>query len=123
MRRACSAAFGCSRTTGPARSASRRGRSAGPIASARNASFSNRTRRRWTRPYTLMIIASEEWPTSRATWYTTNVVEDMVDKPTAESSPTRHLERWEAALLLEAARRLFPVHAPGWPIYPLHGSC
>lgn len=50
---------------------------------------------------------------------TTNVVEDMVDKPTAEGSPTRHLERWEAALLLEAARRLFPVHAPGWPIYPL----
>lgn len=48
-----------------------------------------------------------------------NVVEDTVDKPTAESSPTKHLELWEAALLLEAARRLFPLSRPGLPIYPL----
>lgn len=50
---------------------------------------------------------------------TTNFVEDLVDKPTAETSPTEHLERWEAALLLEAARRLYPMTRPGLPIYPL----
>lgn len=48
-----------------------------------------------------------------------NVVEDLVDKPTAESSPTEHLERWEAALLLEVARRLHPLSRPGTPYYPL----
>ncbi|HEX8317202.1 hypothetical protein [Longimicrobium sp.] len=48
-----------------------------------------------------------------------NLVQDLVDKPTAESSPTRHLEIWEAALLLEAARRLFPLSQPGLPVYPL----
>lgn len=50
---------------------------------------------------------------------TRNVVQDLVDKPTAEGSPTKHLEVWEAALLLEAARRLFPLSEPGLPIYPL----
>lgn len=49
----------------------------------------------------------------------TNLVEDLVDKPTGEGSPTKHLELWEAALLLEAARRLFPLSRPGLPIYPL----
>ena len=49
----------------------------------------------------------------------TNFVEDLVDKPTAEGSPTEHLERWEAAILLEAARRLHPMTRPGLPIYPL----
>lgn len=49
----------------------------------------------------------------------TNFVEKLVDQPTAESSPTDHLEVWEAAVLLEAARRLFPLSQPGVPIYPL----
>lgn len=49
----------------------------------------------------------------------TNFVEEMVDKPTADNSPTEHLEVWEAAILIEAARRLFPLSTPGLPIYPL----
>jgi site-specific recombinase XerD len=49
----------------------------------------------------------------------TNFVEEMVDKPTADTSPTEHLEVWEAAILIEAARRLFPLSTPGLPIYPL----
>jgi hypothetical protein len=49
----------------------------------------------------------------------TNLVVDLVDKPTGEGSPTKHLELWEAAILLEAARRLFPLTEPGLPIYPL----
>lgn len=49
----------------------------------------------------------------------TNFVEELVDKPTADNSPTEHLEVWEAAILIEAARRLFPLNTPGLPIYPL----
>lgn len=49
----------------------------------------------------------------------TNFVERLVDRPTSESSPTEHLEIWEAAILLEAARRLFPMSHPGVPVYPV----
>lgn len=48
-----------------------------------------------------------------------NPVRELVDKPTAEPSPTEHLELGECALLLEAARLLFPPGRPGPPLYPL----
>jgi integrase len=50
---------------------------------------------------------------------TTNWVHERTDLPAVDPSPTRHLELWEAALLLEAARRLYPAHRKSPPIYPL----
>lgn len=48
-----------------------------------------------------------------------NWVRDKVDLPTPAASTTELLELGECALLLEAARRLFPPDRPGRPIYPL----
>ena len=48
-----------------------------------------------------------------------NWVAERNDLPTADPSPTKHLEIWEAALLLEGARLLYPLHGGGPPIYPL----
>ena len=48
-----------------------------------------------------------------------NWVSERNDLPTADPSPTKHLEIWEAALLLEGARRLHPLHGGGPSIYPL----
>ena len=48
-----------------------------------------------------------------------NWVSERNDLPTADPSPTKHLEIWEAALLLEGARRLYPLERGGPPIYPL----
>jgi integrase len=50
-----------------------------------------------------------------------NWVREKIDLPTPDASPTEHLEPGECALLLEAARRLFPPTEPGRPIYPLLG--
>lgn len=50
---------------------------------------------------------------------TTNWVNERTDLPAVDPSPTKHLELWEAALLLEAARRLYPAHRKRPPIYPL----
>jgi integrase len=52
---------------------------------------------------------------------TRNWVREKVDLPTPCASPTELLEWGECALLLEAARRLFPSGAPGRPIYALLG--
>lgn len=49
----------------------------------------------------------------------TNWVNERTDLPLVDPSPTKHLELWEAALLLEAARRLYPAHRKGPAIYPL----
>ena len=49
----------------------------------------------------------------------TNWVNERTDLPAVDPSPTRHLELWEAALLLEASRRLYPAHRKSPPIYPL----
>jgi integrase len=48
-----------------------------------------------------------------------NWVREKVDLPTPDASPTKHLEPGECALLLEAARRLYPPEASGRPICPL----
>jgi integrase len=50
---------------------------------------------------------------------TRNWVREKVDLPTPNASPTELLEMGECALLIEAARRLFPPTAGGRPIYPL----
>jgi hypothetical protein len=50
-----------------------------------------------------------------------NWVQEMVDRPTHEQSPTRHYELWEAALWLEMTRRLYPPDQVGRPIYALFG--
>lgn len=50
---------------------------------------------------------------------TTNWVNERTDLPAVDPSPTKHLELWEAALLLEGARVLYPPHKRGDPIYPL----
>jgi integrase len=50
-----------------------------------------------------------------------NWVREKVDLPTPDASPTELLEVGECALLIEAARRLFPPNQPGRPIYPLLG--
>jgi integrase len=49
----------------------------------------------------------------------TNWVHERTDLPAVDPSPTKHLELWEGALLLEGARRLYPPHPQGPPIYPL----
>jgi integrase len=49
----------------------------------------------------------------------TNWVNERTDLPAVDPSPTKHLELWEAALLLEAARRLYPARRKSPPIYPL----
>jgi site-specific recombinase XerD len=49
----------------------------------------------------------------------TNWVYARTDLPAVDPSPTKHLEAWEAALLLEGARRLYPPDVPGFPVYPL----
>jgi integrase len=48
-----------------------------------------------------------------------NWVREKIDLPTAASSSTELLELGECALLLEAARRLYPPDKRGRPIYPL----
>lgn len=50
---------------------------------------------------------------------TTNWVHERTDLPAVDPSPTKHLELWEGALLLEGARKLYPPHRHGPPIYPL----
>ncbi|HEU4882431.1 MAG TPA: hypothetical protein VFT45_09310, partial [Longimicrobium sp.] len=40
---------------------------------------------------------------------TTNWVYERTDLPAVDPSPTKHLELWEGALLLEGARRLYPL--------------
>lgn len=49
----------------------------------------------------------------------TNWVHERTDLPAVDPSPTKHLELWEAALLLEGARVVYPPHEKGPPIYPL----
>lgn len=49
----------------------------------------------------------------------TNWVNERTDLPAVDPSPTKHLELWEAALLLEGARILYPLDRRGPPIYPL----
>jgi integrase len=49
----------------------------------------------------------------------TNWVNERNDLPAVDPSPTKHLELWEGALLLEAARRLYPAHRKCPAIYPL----
>jgi integrase len=49
----------------------------------------------------------------------TNWVNERTDLPAVDPSPTKHLEVWEAARLLEGARILFPLDRKGPPIYPL----
>jgi integrase len=49
----------------------------------------------------------------------TNWVYARTDLPAVEPSSTKHLEAWEAALLLEGARRLYPPGKRGLPVYPL----
>lgn len=49
----------------------------------------------------------------------TNWVNERTDLPSVDPSPTKHLEFWEAALLLEGARILYPLDRKGPPIYPL----
>lgn len=49
----------------------------------------------------------------------TNWVNERTDLPAVDPSPTKHLESWEAALLLEGARILFPLDEKGRTIYPL----
>ncbi len=48
-----------------------------------------------------------------------NWIREKVDLPTPNASPTELLEVGECALLIEAARRLFPPGKPGRPIYEL----
>lgn len=50
-----------------------------------------------------------------------NWVNERTDLPAVDPSPTKHLELWEAALLLEGARRLYPPDrkASHPPVYPL----
>lgn len=48
-----------------------------------------------------------------------NWVNERTDLPAVDPSPTKHLEVWEAALLLEGARILYPLDGNGPPIYPL----
>ncbi|HEU4559785.1 MAG TPA: phage integrase SAM-like domain-containing protein [Longimicrobium sp.] len=50
-----------------------------------------------------------------------NWVRAKIDLPTPNKSATEHLELGECALLLEAARRIFPPEQPGRPIYALLG--
>lgn len=52
---------------------------------------------------------------------TRNWVREKIDLPTPNASSTELLEVGECALLLEAARRLFPPDEPGRPIYALLG--
>lgn len=48
-----------------------------------------------------------------------NWVHERTDLPAVDPSPTKHLELWEAALLLEGARILYPAQRKSPPIYPL----
>jgi integrase len=48
-----------------------------------------------------------------------NWVRERIDLPMPGPSTTELLELGECALLLESARRLFPPHQPGTPVYPL----
>jgi len=50
-----------------------------------------------------------------------NWVREKVDLPTPDASSTELLELGECALLLEAARRLFPPGKPGRPVFALLG--
>ncbi|HEY7769097.1 hypothetical protein [Longimicrobium sp.] len=49
----------------------------------------------------------------------TNWVNERTDLPAVDPSPTKHLEAWEAARLLEGARILYPLDKKAPPIYPL----
>lgn len=74
--------------------------------------FTSTTQRRYLDTLGEMLQAAVA--EGRIDW---NWVNERTDLPGVDPSPTEHLELWEAALLLEGARVLYPPERKGPPIH------